>query len=236
MNGCTRLGWPSARSPLDKHKHAYTPTYAYVRTCMRMRTCMPLRTCTLRTLHTGLYLPWPFERTLNWMRVNVLLCSACTLYTCIASCLVRNVRVRQDVPLEQATLELRPRQKKARSWAERRRVARTYLEVGLLWRCGLRVRVRVRASRTHVPRGGPIMALRLLALTLTLTRTLTLTPTLSLTLTLSLSLEVKLSLPLQPTPYPHPISHPIPTPTPSPVARGEPTPTPHPDPGPNHNP
>jgi len=77
----------------------------------------------------GLYLPWPFERSLSWMRVNVLLCSACTLYTCIASCLVRNVRVRQDVPLEQATLERRPRQNKARSWAERRRVARIYLEV-----------------------------------------------------------------------------------------------------------
>ena len=55
--------------------------------------------------HEGVDLPWPFEVHLSWMRVNVLICSAFTLYTCAASCLVRNQRVDQDAPLEEATLQ-----------------------------------------------------------------------------------------------------------------------------------
>ena len=58
------------------------------------------RTC----FHEGIDLPWPFERHLSWMRVNVLLCAGCTFYTVGASCCVRNARVQQDVPLEQARL------------------------------------------------------------------------------------------------------------------------------------
>ena len=81
--------------------------------------------------HDGLDLPWPFEMHLSWMRVNVLLCSAFTFYTVAASCLVRNVRVQQDVPLERAGLEsLRKtsaRPASARSWAERKRVATNYI-------------------------------------------------------------------------------------------------------------
>ena len=53
----------------------------------------------------GLYLPWPVDLNLSWMRVNVLLCSAFTLYTVAASCMIRNVRVEQNVPLEHAKLE-----------------------------------------------------------------------------------------------------------------------------------
>ena len=41
---------------------------------------------------------------LDWMRIVVVLCSMCSLYTCLASCFVRNERVQQDVPLERARL------------------------------------------------------------------------------------------------------------------------------------
>lgn len=80
--------------------------------------------------HDGVDLPWPFSMHLSWMRINVLLCSAFTFYTVAASCFVRNVRVQQDVPLEVAQLEsLRSgtRASSARSWAERRRIAKNYM-------------------------------------------------------------------------------------------------------------
>ena len=77
----------------------------------------------------GLYLPWPVDLKLSWMRVNVLLCSAFTLYTVAASCMIRNVRVEQNVPLEHAKLESLggERQVGSRSWAERKRVAKNYM-------------------------------------------------------------------------------------------------------------
>ena len=79
--------------------------------------------------HHGLWLPWPLSRHISWMRCNVLLSSFFTLYTVAASCTIRNVRVNQKAPLESAQLEsllaLRPRA--SRSWAERKRVAKNYV-------------------------------------------------------------------------------------------------------------
>jgi MFS family permease len=51
--------------------------------------------------HEGIHVPWPLSLIspvshLGWMRVNVLLCSAFTFYTCAAACFVRNARVQQN--------------------------------------------------------------------------------------------------------------------------------------------
>ena len=62
-----------------------------------------------RRFHEGVDLPWPLSCHLPWMRVNVLLCSGFTFYTCAAALCIRpNVRVQQHVPLEQAWLEPMP--------------------------------------------------------------------------------------------------------------------------------
>lgn len=86
--------------------------------------------------HDGLILPWPVSlispvEHLGWMRVNVLLCSGFTFYTCAAACMVRNARVQQDVPLAQAKLVFTPRRccGARRSWPERKRVILHYLRV-----------------------------------------------------------------------------------------------------------
>eukprot|EP00966_Prymnesium_polylepis_P008165 187925-Prymnesium_polylepis.2 len=66
------------------------------------------RAAACATVHDGIDLPWPFACHLSWMRINVLFCAACTLYTCAASCFVRNLRVQQSAPLEAAALEPLP--------------------------------------------------------------------------------------------------------------------------------
>ena len=91
----------------DNRSFAFTVFYAVL--CISSAFGGLLITFARAHFHDGLDLPWPLSMHLSWMRVNVLLCSACTGYTCAASCFVRNLRVEKGVPLEAARLEPMPR-------------------------------------------------------------------------------------------------------------------------------
>lgn len=89
----------------ENRAFAFTVFYAVL--CVASMCGGLLITWVRATFHDGLWLP--FVGQLSWMRVDVLACAVLTLYTCVASCFVRRLRVRQGAPIESGELEPCPR-------------------------------------------------------------------------------------------------------------------------------
>ena len=89
----------------ENRAFAFTVFYAVL--CVASMCGGLLITWVRATFHDGLWVP--FAGHLSWMRLDVLACAGFTLYTCVASCFVRRLRVRQGAPLESGELEPCPR-------------------------------------------------------------------------------------------------------------------------------